>query len=312
LFAAIELAAPIGLETEPGEIAARLSMPRLDLRADTLVGTDAMRGLIAYAEAADMGIGGGLFRIRLTCAVHPDAGGDVLGSVLDWLIGRARQMRSERQGELAGVAAVRCAAADHVRHAALTAAGFGVDHLHHELTRDTAGPVPGRAIADGVTVVPYDERYSEAARLALNDTFTDEPHGRLLDAQEWPRYATGLATFLPAASFLALDSLALDSAAAPAADGGEQVVGFLLSLAHHGQGGVRAGTVLSLGTRSRWRRHGLATVLLSRALTQYQQAGFATARLEVCSHNTGAVSLYTRLGFAASDRGYTVMMGPIT
>jgi len=95
LFTAIELAAPIGLETEPGEILARLSMPRLELRADTLIGADAVRGVVAYAGAADMGVGAGQFRIRLTCAVHPDAGDDVLGAVLGWLTRRARQMCSE-------------------------------------------------------------------------------------------------------------------------------------------------------------------------------------------------------------------------
>jgi mycothiol synthase len=306
LFAAIEAAAPIGLETGPGEIAGRLSMPRLDAAADTLVGTDAARGLVAYAEAADMGVGGGQFRVRLTCALHPGAGGDVLGVVLDWLMARARRMRSERHDDLAGVAAVRCAAADHVRHAALTAAGFELSHWHHEMTRGVTGPVPAGVAADDVAVVPYAERYSEAARLAQNDAYEDEPHGRLLDAREWPQYATGLATFLPAASFLALDS-----AGTPAAGPGQQVVAFLLSLEHQGPGGARAGTLFSLGTRSRWRRHGLATTLISRALAGYQQAGLTTARLEVCSHNTSAVSLYTKLGFAVSDRGYTVLIGPI-
>jgi ribosomal protein S18 acetylase RimI-like enzyme len=88
-------------------------------------------------------------------------------------------------------------------------------------------------------------------------------------------------------------------------------VAFLLSLEHHGQSGDRAGTLLSLGTRSRWRGHGLDTTLISHALTAYQQAGFTTARLEVCSHNTSAMNLYTKLGFTASDRGYAILMGHI-
>jgi ribosomal protein S18 acetylase RimI-like enzyme len=305
LFTVIELAAPIGLETEPGEVAARLSLPQLDLAADTLLGTDAARGLVAYAEAAAMGTGGGQFRVRLTCAVHPGAGGGVLGAALDWLTGRARQLRSGHHRDLAGIAAVRCAAADHARRAALTAAGFGIDHWHHEMIRGTAGPVPARAAADGVTVIPYDVRYCEAARLAQNDAFADEPHGRLLDEGEWPQYAVGLATFLPAASFLALDRVT------DPAGRGQQVVAFVLSLQHHGQGGGGAATLVSLGTRGRWRGQGLATTLISHALTACRQAGLTTVRLEVCSHNTSAVSLYTGLGFAASDRGYAIWMGPI-
>ena len=115
-----------------------------------------------------------------------------------------------------------------------------------------------------------------------------------------------LATFLPAASFLALDGVT-DSGAAH----GQQVAVFVLSLEHRGQDGARAGTLLSLGTRSRRRRHGLATTLLSRALTACQQAGLTTARLEVCSHNTSAVNLYPKHGFAVSDRGYAIFMAPV-
>lgn len=33
--------------------------------------------------------------------------------------------------------------------------------------------------------------------------------------------------------------------------------------------------------------------------------------LQVCSHNTSAVSLYTKLGFTTSDRGYPVLQGAI-
>ena len=166
LFTAIELAAPIGLETEPGEILARLSMPRLDLQADTLIGVDAAGGPVAYADAADMGVGAGQFRIRLTCALHPGASDGVLGTVLDWLTSRARQMRAERHPDLPGLAAIRCAAIDHARRTALTDGGFEVDHWHHEMTRGVAEPVPGRPAADGVVIVPYDAEYSEAARLA--------------------------------------------------------------------------------------------------------------------------------------------------
>lgn len=71
LFTAIELAAPIGLETRPGEVTARLRLPQVDLGTDTLIGTESAHGLIAYAEATDMGTGAGQFRVRLTCAIHP-------------------------------------------------------------------------------------------------------------------------------------------------------------------------------------------------------------------------------------------------
>jgi mycothiol synthase len=301
LFGAIELEAPIGLESQPGEIRARLTRPRLDLEADTLLGVDAAGTLLAYAEAADMGVGGGQFRVRLTCAVHPDAAGDVLTASLEWLARRARQMRYERNPDLPGVVAVRCAAADETRRAALTAAGFAVDHWHREMIRSVARPVPAPPPPGGVVVIPYAPRYREAARLAHNDAYTDDPHGVLFDAQDWPRQATGLPSFRPDASFLAL--------AGPAA--GQDVAAFVLSLQHRDTTGARIGTLQSVGTRRQWRRHGLATIVISRTLAAYQQAGFTEARLQVCSHNTSAILLYTKLGFNTGDRGYAILQAPI-
>jgi hypothetical protein len=89
LFEVIEGTAPIGLETEAGEVRERLSSPRLDRRTDTLIGVDAAAAPRAYAEAADMGVGAGQFRVRLTWALHPGLGSDSVGSALH----RARVQR---------------------------------------------------------------------------------------------------------------------------------------------------------------------------------------------------------------------------
>jgi hypothetical protein len=89
LFQAVEQSAPVGLETELAEVQARLASPRLDLAADTLAGVDAAGRLLANAEAAGMGIGQGQVRIRVTSAVHPELGADVVASTLDLLLTRA-------------------------------------------------------------------------------------------------------------------------------------------------------------------------------------------------------------------------------
>jgi ribosomal protein S18 acetylase RimI-like enzyme len=300
LFQAIELEAPIGLETETAEIRARLTRPQLDLGADTLTGVDATGALLAYAEAADMGVGGGRFRVRLTCAVHPSADSDLLPASLDWLTRRARHMRAERSPDLPGVVAVRCAAVDETRRTALTAAGFAVDHWHNEMIRGVAQPVPAPPPPSGTVVIPYTAQYCEAVRLTHNDAYTDDPHGVVFDTQDWPRQATGLASFRPDASFLVL--------AEPTA--GQDVAAFVLSLEHHDTTGARIGTLQSVGTHQRWRRHGLATIVISHTLAAYQQAGFTAARLQVCSHNTSAVQLYTKLGFTTSDRSYAILQAP--
>lgn len=55
----------------------------------------------------------------------------------------------------------------------------------------------------------------------------------------------------------------------------------------------------------------LAAGLIGRALAAYRDAGLSTASVEVCSSNVRAVGLYTKLGFAASDPGYTIMYAPV-
>jgi ribosomal protein S18 acetylase RimI-like enzyme len=292
LFEAIEKTAPIGMETAAGDVQDRLSASRLDLRADTLVGVDTAGALCAYAEAADMGIGAGQFRVRLTCALRPELDSDSMRFALRWLTGRAQSMRHERHPDLPGVCAVRCAAVDQAKLDAFTAAGFEVDHWHRDMIRDITLPAPATEPPDGVAVLIYDPKYSEATRLAQNDAYADDSHALLLSAEDWPRHVTGRADFSPSTSFLALD--------------GPEVVAFLCSTAGDGEGIVHI-----LGTRPPWRGRGLGASLISRALTAYQQAGLTTARVQVCSSNTRAVGLYTKLGFSPSGPGYALLFGQV-
>jgi GNAT superfamily N-acetyltransferase len=117
--------------------------------------------------------------------------------------------------------------------------------------------------------VPYHGRYDEATRVAHNDAYADSPSALQPDAQAWPQHAVGLPNFLPDSSFLAL---------ADTADG-QDIAAFLFSLEHRDITGTTEGTLHCLGTRKPWRRHGLATTLISRALTSYRRTGYAQTRL---------------------------------
>jgi mycothiol synthase len=292
LFEAIEKTAPIGMETAAGEVQDRLSAPRLDLRADTLVGVDPAGALCGYAEAADMGVGAGQFRIRLTCALRPGLDSDSMRFAVRWLTRRTQSMRHERHPDLPGICAVRCAAVDQAKLDAFTAAGFEVDHWHRDMTRDVTLPAPATAAPDGVAVLMYDPEYSEATRLAQNEAYADDSHALLFSAEDWPQYVTGRADFSPRTSFLALD--------------GPEVAAFLCSTAGAGEGIVHI-----LGTRPPWRGRGLGAALISRALAAYQEAGLTAARVQVCSSNTRAVGLYSKLGFSNSGPGYALLFGQV-
>lgn len=74
------------------------------------------------------------------------------------------------------------------------------------------------------------------------------------------------------------------------------IAGFALCRPHIPVDRTR-GVVGSLGVRSAWRGRGLGSALLSRALVEFHQRGYASAEVLVDSENlTGAVRLYERAG----------------
>lgn len=56
--------------------------------------------------------------------------------------------------------------------------------------------------------------------------------------------------------------------------------------------------VMKMAVAPRWRRRGLGTFILTRALTQAREAGAKHSVLEVRSSNAAAQELYRRTGFA--------------
>jgi mycothiol synthase len=296
ILAAVSRATPVGIDASVTDVRARLSRPRLDAERDTLLAVDAAGRPVAYAEAADMGVGQGTFRVRLTSAVRPDAAAGTDAAAYRWLLARAAGQRAERHPELPGAVAARCAAGDATRMGLLADAGFRLDHWDQDLVRPVHEPLDA-GLPDGVRVVPYHARYDEAARLAHNDAYADQPDALLPDRQSWPQHAVGLPAFLPDASFLAI--------------AGTDIVAFLFSLATEEPGGAREAQLDCLATCHPWRRRGLATSLIAHALAAYRRAGFGRARLQVRSTNPDAVRLYAALGFADSGRGYALLYGSL-
>ena len=302
LFLVVARTAPIGLETELAEVGGRLSSPRLDPQQDTLIGTDSSGRVVAYAECADMGVGNGRLRIRLTNVVHPEAGQHVNRRTHQWLLDRARQLHRQCRPDLPGVMGARCAATDDARLSVLTETGFEIAGWHRDLVRPTERSIPPAPAPEGVMITPFHPRYDQAAWRAHNEAHADMPGALLPDAENWPLHATGLPTFLPAASFLAF-------AGDPA---GHDIAAFLFSLAQRDITGVREAALTCMGTRPQWRRRGLASALLTHSLAAYRDAGLGQVRLQVNGGNTAAVNLYDRYGFADSGRGYASLHLPFS
>src|SRR5437763_11531198 len=138
LFREVTRVAPVGLEMSPPDVRARLTRPGLDLHVDTRAAVDPAGRLVGYAETADMGVGQGIARIRLTSAIHPCAGEDLAAALHEWSIQRAEQISRDRHPDLPTVLGTRCAAADAPRLGRLTGSGFEILHWEHDLIRPTA------------------------------------------------------------------------------------------------------------------------------------------------------------------------------
>jgi len=105
--------------------------------------------------------------------------------------------------------------------------------------------------------------------------------------QPWPFSA--LESYLGESGFLVADTDTDDA----------RVAGYVIAdtVPNHG---TPLGHVKDLAVRAEFRREGVATALLARALSLLESVNAASAKLEVRADNEGAIALYRRFGFEHS------------
>lgn len=285
LFAAAEGHRPVGLETDVDAIADRLDSHA----AESLMAVDDGGAVHAYAEAAAMGIAEDTVRIRLTAAIDPSADAGVSDHVYGWLTRQRHTVHAATASKLPALVALRCHSGDIARRDFLRRQEFQVVRWEHFLTRPLTTALPHHTAPDGVTAVPYDQCYDEDARIAHNEVYEGDAMAIRPSQADWPDHATGLTSFLPETSFLAMT-------------GQRQIAAFTFCL-RDGQGS--SALLHCLGTRRQWRRSGIATWLISRSLQALARSGFTDVNLQVSAGNEDAISLYTGLGFSNTGGGYT-------
>jgi mycothiol synthase len=181
---------------------------------------------------------------------------------------------------------------DRKRLAART--GFSPVRGYVDMSRplDDAHPVPEPALADGLRLVPYQPGLSEPVRLAHNECFAEHWGSEPRSPEDWARTAVGGRTFRPDWSFVVLD--------------GDEVAGYTLAAAYEQDWeaqGYTAGWTESLGVLPKWRRRGLAPVLLAASMRAFAESGMQCADIGVDSENaSGAMDLYARLGYVPGRR----------
>jgi ribosomal protein S18 acetylase RimI-like enzyme len=175
----------------------------------------------------------------------------------------------------------------------LARAGFESTRWFSVMQRDLAAPLPEPLPPrEGLRLVPWSAELDERIRLAHNEAFGDHWGFQPWDADSWRQWESGHRDFRPDWSFAVLD--------------GDEVAAYALSAGYVNDWAVQGfteGWTGKLGVRRPWRGTGLAKALLAASMRAFKDGGMQYAGLDVDSENpTGAVALYTGLGYAVRHR----------
>jgi ribosomal protein S18 acetylase RimI-like enzyme len=182
-------------------------------------------------------------------------------------------------------------AGDRGRIERFEARGYSTVRYFVDMVRDLADPLPAVEWPDGVEMVPWSSRWVDPAWEAHCEAFADHWGSLPPTLDEW-RHSCERPGFRPDLTVLAVV--------------GDQVVAYTRNGVYPHDWEVRGrrdGWIDTLGTRPAWRRRGLASGLIAESMHRIRGAGLSHAALGVDAENpTGALGLYTRLGFVETNR----------
>ena len=242
--------------------------------------------------------------VSLPGTVHPDFRGRGIGAaLLAWQEARGRELLAAAASARPGMLTVGTREACAQATALYSAAGFTPERWWLSLERDLARPIPDGPLPAGVTVSPMRRRFSEPARVALNDAFRDHWGFSPIDRSEWRRQAVR-GGFAPRLSRLAIAGHGTRSDP-------HRVAAFALTEINRREWRLQGscfGYLETIGVVRDWRGRGLSTAVIASALRAYRGRGLTRAVLDVDSDNpSGALGMYERLGFTERDRSVSYL-----
>ncbi|GIG27402.1 GNAT family N-acetyltransferase [Cellulomonas marina] len=289
LVEAVEVADGAPARTAPEEVEEYFDGEWRDLDRDTLGGFDPDGVLRAFADVSTAPGDRTVVRAFLRGGVHPDVRGRGIGrAVLDWSVGRGRQLLAASGKELPGRIAAYVDDDAHATVALLRRSALAPVRYYTEMRRSLADPLPPVRQVPGVRLEPFSADRDEQTRLAHNEAFADHWGSEPRTAEQWSQ---GRSMFAPAWSVLAVDEAT------------DEVVGYALSGRYEQDwpvAGYSSGYTELLGVRRAWRGRGVAVALLGAVMAAYRADGVEYAELGVDTANpSGAHGLYASLGYEA-------------
>lgn len=227
--------------------------------------------------------------------VHPAFRGRGIGrELLAWQRDRARQQLAAFDLDLPGRHLWYVEERNTTGMRLAARSGMRAVRYANTMVRDLALPIPDLSLPEGL-------RFATPTRADLprlleirNATFRDHWGSQPMSAEDWE------SMHAQSASRLDLSLMALD---------GERIAGFLMSTVNPDdfeRQGYDGGYISYVGVVRDWRRRGVAPALLAEAFRRHRAEGFEKAGLDVDTENpTGALALYTGMGFVATSRSVT-------
>ncbi|KFF58710.1 hypothetical protein JF66_16550 [Cryobacterium sp. MLB-32] len=279
------------------EVADDFGFTFFDAAADSLVGVSASGELLAWGTAMPSPGQRTLVKSTVAGGVHPDWRARGIGRVLlDWQLGRARQQLGSSNKTLPGW--IQAYADERAPQNArlLARAGLTLARYFVELQRVLADPIRNFELDDGIRLAPYSANMSAAVHAAHDEAFADHWSSQPLSDETWTSF-TEAETFRPDLSFVVFGT---------DAEGSEHVAGYLLSTVSEDDwagAGFSSSYIALVGVLRDWRGRRIAQALLAAHLAASRAAGHERATLDVDTDSpTGAVGLYTGMGFVAAHR----------
>jgi len=280
-----------GLEDVPGPEGARylLTYPGLDPARDTLIAftPDGYARAIAWVLLQPPT---NPTRARVRMEAHPDH-----LPLEPFLLAWAEACARPRLAAATSGGDLRQHVEEHRlrRRRVLEEAGYHHARTFAEMHRPLAEPAPpGPPLPAGLEVVPWSDRFEEAARLAANEAFAVHWGALAVPPEMWHQRVIAGPDFRPSLSRLAVK--------------GDEVVSLCLVAVdpeENARRGVAEMWLERIGTIPSYQRQGLATTLVNEVLRAGAAASFTRAALGVDQENTTrATVLYERLGFTATRR----------
>ena len=275
------------------EVEEELTHSYVDLEKDSLLGIDpdgeiAAYGLVILPPGQET-----LVRSILQGGVHPEFRGEGIGrELLAWQESRALQQLATSDKTLPAWILTNAEEKSTDAAKLFARSGFEKSRWFFALERRISEPTPVVVPADGVTIVTYSPRFSEATHTAKNDAFRDHWGSQPSTDEQWESMLKQEA-FHEEVSYVALS---------PAGD----VVGLLMTFVVEDDWklqGFSSGYIGLVGVVREWRKKGIAQSLLAHAFDGYREAGYERAQLDVDAENpSGALGLYQSVGFTEKTR----------